>query len=150
MGDIMAGKIFIILALFIINMPVFAGGVGYINYDKVVSNYQFAKNTLKEIEVKNSEIQQYLTKKEQEFEKIDSAVQKKKFEETVRIELQAKERAFNVYREKKEDEVYNRIHAVSEKIRLEMGLDAILDARSIFSGGVDMTDNLIKKLNSVN
>lgn len=150
MGDIMAGKIFIVLALFLINMPVFAGGVGYINYDKVVSNYQFAKNTLKEIEVKNSEIQQYLTKKEQEFEKIESAVQKKKFEETVRIELQAKERAFNVYREKKEDEVYNRIHAVSEKIRLEMRLDAILDARSIFSGGVDITDNLIKKLNSVN
>lgn len=146
----MAGRIFIILALFLINMPVFAGGVGYINYDKVVSNYQFAKNTLKEIEVKNSEIQQYLTKKEQEFEKIESAVQKKKFEETVRIELQAKERAFNVYREKKEDEVYNRIHAVSEKIRLEMGLDAILDARSIFSGGVDITDNLIKKLNSTN
>lgn len=146
----MAGRIFIILALFLINMPVFAGGVGYINYDKVVSNYQFAKNTLKEIEVKNSEIQQYLTKKEQEFEKIESAVQKKKFEETVRVELQAKERAFNVYREKKEDEVYNRIHAVSEKIRLEMGLDAILDARSIFSGGVDITDNLIKKLNSVN
>ena len=146
----MAGRIFIILVLFLINMPVFAGGVGYINYDKVVSNYQFAKNTLKEIEVKNSEIQQYLMKKEQEFEKIESAVQKKKFEETVRIELQAKERAFNVYREKKEDEVYNRIHAVSEKIRLEMGLDAILDARSIFSGGVDITDNLIKKLNSLN
>ena len=67
----------------------------------------------------------------------------------VRVELQAKEKAFNVFREKKEEEVYRRIHAVSEKIRLEKSLDAILDARSIFSGGVDITDDLIKKLNSI-
>ena len=54
---------------------------------------------------------------------------------------------FNNFREKKEEEVYTRIHAVSEKIRLEKGLDAVLDARSVFSGGVDITDELIKKLN---
>lgn len=142
-------KFFIILGIILFCSPVFAGGVGYINYDKVISNYQYAKNTLKEIETKNNEIQQYLIKKEEEFSKIESPVQKKKFEESVRVELQAKEKAFNVFREKKEDDVYNRIHAVSEKIRLEQNLDAILDARSIFSGGIDITDDLIKRLNSV-
>lgn len=140
-------KIFLITLLLLINTPVWAGGVGYINYDKVISNYQYAKNTLREIETKNNEIQQYLLKKEEEFDKIESPIQKKKFEESVRIELQSKEKAFNVFRAKKEEEVYNRIHAVSEKIRLEQNLDAILDARSVFSGGVDITDDLIKKLN---
>lgn len=142
-------KTILIIMLFLFNMPVFAGGVGYINYEKVITNYQYAKNTLKEIETKNNEIQQFLMQKETEFNKIESAIQKKKFEETVRIELQAKERAFNIFREKKEDEVYKRIHAVSEKIRLEKNLDAILDARSIFSGGCDITDDLIKKLNNI-
>ena len=141
-------KLFIIFALFFLSTPVFAGGVGYINYDKVILNYQYAKNILREIETKNNEIQQFLIQKEAEFGKIDSPIQKKKFEDSVRVELQAKEKAFNVFREKKEDEVYNRIHAVSEKIRLEQNLDAILDARSIFSGGVDITDTLIKILNS--
>lgn len=141
-------KIFLISALMICSLPVFAGGVGYINYDKVVANYQYAKSTLREIETKDNEIQQYLEKKEQEFEGIDSAVQKKKFEETVRIELQAREKAFNAFREKREEEVYTRIHAVTEKIRLEKGLDAVLDSRSVFSGGVDITDVLIQKLNS--
>lgn len=142
-------NILIIVLLFILATPVFASGVGYINYDKVISNYQYAKNTLREIETKNDEIQKYLIKKEEEFGKIESPIQKKKFEETVRTELQAKEKAFNVFREKKEDDVYNRIHAVSEKIRLEKNLDAILDARSVFSGGIDITDDLIKKLNAV-
>ena len=85
--------------------------------------------------------------KEEEFNKIESAVQKKKFEDTVRVELKAKEDAFNSFREKREEQVYTRIHAVTEKIRLEKGLDAILDARSVFSGGIDITNDLIQKLN---
>ena len=85
--------------------------------------------------------------KEEEFNKIESAVQKKKFEDTVRVELKAKEEAFNSFREKREEQVYTRIHAVTEKIRLEKGLDAILDARSVFSGGIDITNDLIQKLN---
>jgi len=140
-------KIFLIIALMTV-MPVFAGGVGYINYDKVVQNYQFAKNSLTEIETKNNEIQQYLSNKETEFNQLESAVQKKKFEETVRAELSTKEKAFNAFREKKEEEVYTRIHTVTEKIRLEKGLDAIIDARSVFSGGVDITDTLIQRLNN--
>ena len=141
-------KIILILILLTITAPVFAGGVGYINYDKVIQNYQFAKSTLREIETKSNEIQQYLLSKEKEFAQIESAVQKKKFEETVRIELKAKENAFNAFREKREEEVYSRIHAVSEKIRLEKGLDVVLDSRSVFSGGLDITDIMIQKLNS--
>ena len=96
----------------------------------------------------NNEIQQYLMNKEKEFNQIESAVQKKKFEDTVRAELKTKESAFNSFREKREEEVYTRIYAVAEKIRLEKNLDAIIDARSVFSGGTDITDALIQKLNS--
>ena len=149
-------KILLVLA-FCIVLPVFAdtaqpvrsGVVGYINYDKVVQNYQFAKNSLREIQTKNDEIQQYLIMKEKEFNQLESALQKQKFETTVQAELKTKENAFNAFREKREDEVYNRIHAVAEKIRLEKGLDAIIDARSVFSGGVDITDALIQRLNSM-
>lgn len=138
----------LILSLLINFMPVFAGGVGYIDYEKVAQNYHYAKTTMREIETKGNEIQQFLINKEREFDKIESPVQKKKFEESVRAELQTKELAFNDFRNKKEEDVYNRIHAVTEKIRLEKGLDAILDMRSVFSGGVDITDALIQKLNS--
>ena len=74
-------------------------------------------------------------------------MQKKKFQETVASELEIKEKAFNQFREKREEEVYQRIHAVAEKIRLEKGLDVLIDARGVFSGGVDITDALIQKLN---
>ena len=72
---------------------------------------------------------------------------KKKFQESVQAELKSKENAFNAFREKREEEVYNRIHAVAEKIRLEKQLDVLLDARGVFSGGTDITDILIQRLN---
>ena len=64
----------VFLLLLLSCLPVFAGGVGYVNYDKVVANYQFAKTSLREIETKNNEIQQYLLNKEKEFDKIEKHV----------------------------------------------------------------------------
>lgn len=141
-------KLLLILMLIFLTQPCFAGGVGYVNYDKVIEHYQFAKNTMRELETKSNEVQQYLINKEKEFAQIESPVQRQKFEATVQAELKTKEKAFNAFREKREEEVYTRIHAVTEKIRLEKGLDAILDSRSVFSGGIDITDALIQKLNS--
>ena len=138
--------LFIYSILFV--LPVCAGGVVYINYEKVIKNYQFEKNSITEVENKSIEIEKYLEKKEDEYNKTESAVQKKKIEDTVRNEMKVKEQAFNDFRNKKEEEVYNRIHAISEKIRMEKGLDAILDERSVFSGGIDITNELIEKLNS--
>ncbi len=140
-------KIITTILILTLTLPTFAGGVGYINYDKVIQNYQYAKNTLTQIETKNNEIKQYLMMKEAEFNKLESAVQKQKFEATVQAELRTKEQAFNDFRERKEEDVYNRIHAVTEKIRLEKGLDAIIDSRSVFSGGIDITNDLIQRLN---
>ena len=103
---------------------------------------------MREIETKGREIEQYLKAKEAEFAKLETPLQKQKFQETVQMELKTKEEAFNDFRNKREDEVYNRIHAVAEKIRLEKELDVLIDARGVFSGGVDITEDLIKKLNA--
>ena len=141
-------KILVLLTLLVITSPCFSAGVGYINYEKVASEYQFAKASMREIETKGREIEQYLKAKEAEFAKLETPLQKQKFQETVQAELKTKERAFNDFRNKREDEVYNRIHAVAEKIRLEKELDVLLDARGVFSGGIDITDALIQKLNA--
>ncbi len=141
-------KLFLISALLFLSAKVYAGGVGYIDYQKVINNYQFAKSTITEIQNKHNEIEKYLEQKEIEFNKLETPLQKQKFEATVQNELRTKEAAFNDFREKKEEAVYTRIHAVSEKIRLEKGFDAILDIRSVFTGGVDITDELVKALNS--
>ena len=141
-------KFLLIVLSLAITTPCFAGGVGYINYEKVASEYQYAKASLREIETKGREIDNYLKNKEAEFSKLETPLQKQKFQETVKAELKAREKAFNDFRTKREDEVYKRIYAVAEKIRLEKELDVLIDARGVFSGGVDISDALIQKLNA--
>ncbi len=141
-------KYFIVLILLIFTTPCFAGGVGYINYEKVASEYQFAKSSMREVETKGREIEGFLKAKESEFNKLETPLQKQKFQESVQAELKTKEAAFNEFRNKKEEEVYRRIYAVAEKIRMEKGLDVLIDARGVFSGGVDISNDLIQKLNA--
>lgn len=140
-------KLLAILCLVFLSAPSFAAGVGYINYEKVAAEYQFAKASMREIETKGREIENYLKAKEAEFNKLETPLQKQKFQETVQAELKTKEQAFNDFRMRREEQVYQRIHGVAEKIRLEKGLDILLDARGVFSGGVDITNDLIQKLN---
>ena len=141
-------KFVLSLALLLISTQAFAAGVGYINYEKIASEYQFAKASLREIETKGREIEQFLKAKEIEFNKLETPLQKQKFQETVQTELKTKENAFNDFRNRREEQVYQRIYAVSEKIRLEKGLDVLIDARGVFSGGVDITDAVIQRLNA--
>lgn len=143
-------KLLLIFSFICFISPSFAAGVGFINYEKVATNYNFAKASMREIETKGREIEQYLKNKEVEFNKLETPLQKQKFQETVQAELKTKERAFNDFREKREEEVYRRIYAVAEKIRLEKQLDVLIDARGVFSGGIDISDILIERLNSNN
>ena len=103
---------------------------------------------MREIETKGREIENFLKAKELEFNKLETPLQKQKFQESVQAELKTKENAFNDFRNKKEEEVYRRIYAVAEKIRLEKGLDVLIDARGVFSGGLDISAELIQKLNA--
>ena len=141
-------KFLILITALILSTPSFAAGVGYINYEKVAAEYQYAKSSMREIETKGREIEQYLKAKEAEFNKLETPLQKQKFQEMVQAELKTKENAFNDFRNKREEEVYRRIYAVAEKIRLEKGLDVLIDARGVFSGGIDISDALIQRLNA--
>ena len=47
-----------------------AGGVGYIDYLKVIDNYDYAKKVTKEVDAKGLEMQQYLVDKEKELDRL--------------------------------------------------------------------------------
>ena len=69
-------KFFVLFLLIIFAVPCFAAGVGYINYEKVAANYTYAKNSIKEIENKGREFEQFLKIKEEEFSKLETPLQK--------------------------------------------------------------------------
>ena len=126
-----------------------AAGVGYIDYAKVIDNFEYAKKATKEVDAKGLEMQQYLVDKEKEYKALDTPLKKQSFEQKVAQEFKAKETAYITLKTKREQEVYTKIREAAKAIMVEQKLDAIMDQRGVFVGGLDITDMVINKLKGV-
>ena len=125
-----------------------ASGVGYIDYTKVQENFAYAQQAIKEIDSKALEMQQYMVDKEKQYKSLDTPLKKQNFEEQTAREFKLKEDAYMRLRAQKEEQVYNKIQAAAKQVLVEQKLDAIVDYRVIFVGGVDISDLVIQKLKS--
>lgn len=143
----MKNKIAALLVMMFFTAPVFAETVGMVNYRQLVSNYSKAKTAMSELEDKTNELQRFLLDKEKEFKKIDSAVQKKNFEDQTARTFAQKQDALEKYRQKKESEIDSEINSAIKQVALENKIDTVLDSRVVFYGGIDITDKVLKKLN---
>lgn len=123
-----------------------ASGVGYIDYAKVIDNYSYAKKVTQEVDAKGLEMQQYLVDKEKEYKALDTPLKKQTFEQKTAQEFKAKEDAYVALKQKREQEVYTKIREAAKAVMVEHKLDAIMDQRGVFVGGIDITDMVINKL----
>jgi len=123
-----------------------AAGVGYIDYAKVIDNYEYAKKATKEVDAKGLEMQQYLVDKEKEYKSLDTPLKKQTFEQKTAQEFKAKEQAYIALKTKREQEVYTKIREAAKTVMVEQKLDAVMDQRGVFVGGLDITDMVINKL----
>lgn len=139
---------FVVLSMLLFAGIANAGGVGYIDYAKVIDNYEFAQKATKEVDAKGLEMQQYLVDKEKEYKSLDTPLKKQAFEQKTAQEFKAREDAYMNLKNKREQEVYTKIRDAAKAVMMEHKLDAIMDQRGVFVGGVDITDLVINKLKS--
>lgn len=125
-----------------------AGGVGYIDYQKVQESYPLAQQAIKEVDSKATELQQYMLDKEKQYKALDTPLKKQNFEDATARELNTKQEALYRLKSDKEELVFNKIQAAAKQVLVEQKLDAVLDFRVVFIGGVDITDLVIQKLKS--
>lgn len=127
----------------------FAGGIGYIDYERVLESFPYAINARKSLDSKAMAIKQYMFDKEKEYENIQSPVQKQNFQDKVAAELKAKQTDFMREQARVEQETYNKVRGVANAIMVEQKLDAIISDKAVFCGGVDVTKTLIDRLKTV-
>ena len=138
----------ILTSLLFFGLKANAAGVGYIDYGKVMENYSFAQQAIKEIDNKSLEMQQFMVDKEKQYKNLDTPLKKQNFEEQTAREYKLKEDSLLRLKAQKEEMVYNKIQAAAKQVLVEQKLDAIVDYRVIFVGGVDISDLVIQKLRS--
>ena len=125
-----------------------AGGVGYIDYQKVQESYPLAQQAIKEVDSKATELQQYMLDKEKQYKALDTPLKKQNFEDATARELNTKQEALYRLKSDKEELVFNKIQVAAKQVLVEQKLDAVLEFRVVFVGGVDITDLVIQKLKS--
>ena len=143
-------KFLALLLAFCLVTPAFAYTTGSINYREVMMNYSKAKAAQSEIEDRANELQRFLLDKEKDFKKIESPIQKKTFEEQTAKAFAQKQDAYQKFKLKKEKVIDDAIVAAIKTVAIENKVDSVVDARVMFFGAVDLTDKVIKKLNTGN
>lgn len=137
------------LALMIIGSVVNAAEtIGVANYKKIETEYNYAKQAYKQLDDKILELQQFVIDKDKQFKAIESPIQKKNFEEKTQKEYKAKEDAILKLKIDKQDQIYENILNATKVVAKQKGINMVVDYRVIFVGGTDISDDVIKYLNS--
>lgn len=138
----------VFLMMFAVNLSANATTIGYADFQKVITEYTFARNAYKDIDNKLLELQQYAIDKDKQFKAIDSPLQKKTFEEQVQREFKTKEDKIYSLKEQKEKIIKDNVLAASKAVAASKKLDVVLDYGVVYAGGVDVTNDIIQYLNT--
>ena len=136
----------VLLAFLTMTGASFASGIGYIDYYRVMDNYDYAQKAIKEVSAKELELQQFIIDKQKEFKALDTPLKRQTFEQKTAQELKTKEQALVALRTKRETEVMSKVKEAAKAVMVEQKLDAVMTQGGIFVGGVDITDLIITKL----
>ena len=136
-------------ALFMVNLSANAEcTIGYVNYKQVESNYDFAKNAYKEVDSRYLELQQFLMDKEKQYKNIESPINKKNFEENVQKDFKVKNDDFTKFKMQKAQEIETNILNATKAVAAQKKIDIVVDYSVIYTGGIDISQDVINYLNS--
>ena len=122
--------------------------VGVVDFDKVVDNYSKVKAWSDEMSDKVTEIQRYTLDKEREYKKLSTPLERKNFEEATAREIQRKQDAYLKLKAKREADIDTAIRNAVKQAAIENKVDTVVEKSVVFFGGVNITDKVVKILNS--
>ena len=121
--------------------------IGVVNLNKVIENYSKAQEITANFKIKESELQQFVLNAQKKIKEAKTPLEKKNLEENLGEQFNLKRNAYAKEQSEKwqmiEADILNKTKALSKQKKFEM----ILNKSGVIVGGVDITDELIKKLN---
>jgi outer membrane protein len=128
-----------------------AATIGYIDVENVFKSYKKTKAAQEEINAKMKEYQKAVSKYQQKVDnaKIDGKADTEvdKIKEEMKKELDPKEAEIKMLNEEKMTKIRKDIVSAVEGVTKELGIDVVVDKQVIIAGGIDISDQVITKLN---
>jgi outer membrane protein len=137
--------------LFVFACNSIAATIGYIEVKKIFTEYKETQKAQKDLDKKQKEFKAKLDEKQEDIEKAKeegkSEIEIRKMMRDIEKELDPEREAIMMHNEqmtrKLQDDIVKSVTAVSK----ELGIDVVVDKQVIITGGVDITDMVLTKLN---
>ena len=129
----------------------FADNIGFVDLEKVFARYKDAVKLQQDLQKRRETYQKLFEEKNKKLEEVKKKSKKddeiQKFIEKTEDELKPKQEELVKYEGEANRKMALKIFEVSEVVAKEFGIDVVLDKRAILSGGFDLTDSVITRLN---
>jgi outer membrane protein len=126
--------------------------IGFVDLQKVFVNYKETQTARQGFEKKQEELKKELEKKQALLEKAQKDKKKpeeiQKLVEEIQEELQPKQEALIQLNNQLMGNIRADIIKATEKVAKDYGVDIVLDKQALLTGGFDLTDFVIDKLNN--
>ena len=144
----------LLLALFLSPIAAFADNIGFIDMEKIFSKANMIKKYESENEKRRTEYQKFVKEREDKIEEAKKANKSEddikklisKFEEEIRPKQEELSKIENDFRQK----FFTTMTNTSQQVAKSLGIDVVVDKRAILTGGTDITEFVINRLNDDN
>jgi outer membrane protein len=143
-----------VIVVFVIVMLTYlanAAAIGYIDGQKVFLSYEKTKKEQEQFKKKEQILQDEVAKKQKQLEKEKSKNvsdgELRKLAEKFDKELEPKRTILMESQKKITQEIWDEIVKATEVTAKNMGIETVLNKQAVITGGIDITDKVIDKLN---
>ena len=144
----LAVVIVLMLGLTIASM---AGGMGYVDVQKVFTNYKEAKSMQEDFAARETKFKEKVTKKQAELEAVKNSPKKlKELKAKIQDELEGDQQALVELNQKLTQDLKDKIVEAVKNVAHNYALDYVVDKQVILYGGTDITDWVTDYLNKKN
>lgn len=124
----------------------FAAGVGYVDYNRVSTQYSLAKKYSADLDNKINSIKTYAESQDKRALAAKTDAERKQIRTDAIKNVRVKQQDYVTTRNKYEADLTAKVVAAAEKVRVSKGLDVILKKDARVTGGVDCTQDVLNIL----
>ncbi|MEB3244855.1 MAG: OmpH family outer membrane protein [Vampirovibrionales bacterium] len=135
------------------SLPAFAETIGYVDFDKVFNEYDKAQTVMADMKVKEADlrkVQADFVKQIEESKKTNTKnpVANTTLEKDLSEKLNARINEYRDWASSKQKEIEGDIRGAVTGSATKRGVDVVLTEQAVFQGGLDLTADVITKLNT--
>lgn len=137
----------LVSAMFTTSTTVMAQTIGVVDADKVLTNYSKAQDVEADLKVKEAEIQKFIADAQKQIKDAATPVEKNNLEKKLSEEFKAKQTEYRKMQITESEKINNDIITAIKTIAKDKSIDMVLAKGAVFSGGTDLTEEVLGKLN---